>query len=438
MKRLLLLLSVFLPAAAHAEQHYHLVRIVVTGSSRFSPDDVARASGLTVNAQVTMDDLQGAAKRLGGCGVFSTVQFLYKPVAGTRDGVEANFEVKDAGKFLPAAFENFIWFSDQELQQELHQSLPLFAGQVPLSGTLADDVSATLTKLLVARGLPSQVSYMVYADLGRPPSAYKYKVENAGLSIAEVRVSGAKLMPQDLLSKSLSLLPGKEYLRSNIRRMVELSLEPLYREHGFLKFKLIEVKPVLKPGGGVALEAQLDEGPQYRLAGFTWSGNTLIAGDELSKRITLKIGDPVNGSMLTRDLGQAARLFGKYGRERASITPEPTFATDTVTYNFAVKEGDLYHMGTLDIEGFDADTTSKLTESWKLAPGAPYDSTYLQQFLFRTLPLAHGRQRDWAVLEQVDDTQKTVNVHLKLDSRLLKKLSHAGCCRGGARAIVYL
>jgi outer membrane protein assembly factor BamA len=415
MKHFFLLLCLFCQLG-HAEQRYHLVRIVATGSNRYSSEDVARASGLTVNTQVTMDDLQNAANRLGTCGVFSTVQFLYKPVAGTRDGVEANFQVKDAEKFLPAWFENIIWFSEQDLQQELHQTLPLYAGLVPLSGTMADDISAALAKLLTAKGLPSQVSYMVYADFGKPPSAYKFKVENAGLNVAEVRVAGAAHMAPDLITKSLARVPGTEYLRSEMMRMLQLSLEPIYRDRGFLKFKIVEVKPGLKAGGGVTLEAVVDEGKQYRLAGFSWSGNTLIPGDELSKQVTLKVGDPVDASKLAHDIGQARKLFLKFGRERALISPEANFAadSDTVTYVFAVKEGELYRMGRLEIESLDADLTRKLTESWKLGAGAPYDNTYLQQFLVRTLPLAHGHQKDWVIFEQVDDAQKTVNVRLQL------------------------
>jgi outer membrane protein assembly factor BamA len=413
MKHFVLLLC-FLCQLVHAEQRYHLVRIVATGSSRYSPEDVARASGLTVNTQVTMGDLQNAANRLGTCGAFSTVQFVYKPL---RDGVEADFQVKDAEKFLPALFENVIWFSDQDLERELRQALPLYAGLVPLSGTMADDISAALTKLLTAKSLPSQVSYMVYADLGKPPSSYKFKVENAGLKVAEVHVTGAARMAPDLLAKSLARVPGTEYLRSEMMRMLQLSLEPIYRDHGFLKFKIIEVKPELKPGG-VMLEAAVEEGTQYRLAGFSWSGNTLIPGDELSKHITLKVGDPVDASKLAHDLAQARKLFLKFGRERALIIPEPSFTSDTdaVSYVFSVKEGELYHMGRLEIESFDPDVTRKLTESWKLATGAPYDNTYLQQFLVRTLPLAHGHQKDWVIFEQVDDAQKSVNVRLQLKS----------------------
>jgi outer membrane protein assembly factor BamA len=413
MKRIFLSLCILLPLLTNAADHYHLVRIQVAGSQRYSQDDLVRATGLTPNSQVAMNDLQSAAARLGNSGAFTTVQFTFKAAPGP-NGLEADFEVKDAQQFLPAVFENLIWFSDQDLQQALHQALPLYNGSLPASGTMTDDVSAALTKLLAAKGLPSNVSYLAAGDIGKPLSAYKYKVENSGLRIESVHIADATHVPADLLAKSIASLQGQEYLRSGLERVMDLSLTALYGERGFLKFKIIAVKAALNPSGGVVLEVPVSEGEQYSLTGYSWSGNTSISSEELSKRITLKPGEPVNATKLNRELAQARRLFGKYGREAATITPVPTFATGTVTYVFTVKEGDLYHMGRLEIEGFDAEVTRTLTESWKLASGAVYDSTYLSQFLLSTLPLAKGRQKEWRIVEQIDDPQKTVNVRLQI------------------------
>jgi len=412
MRRVVLLLSVLLPLLANAADHYHLVRVQVTGSQRYSQDDLVRATGLTPNSQVAMNDLQTAAARLGNSGAFTTVQFTFKAASGP-NGLEADFEVKDAQQFLPAVFENLIWFTDQDLQQALHQALPLYNGALPASGTMTDDVSAALTKLLAAKGLPSNVSYLAAGDIGKPLSAYRYKVENSGLKIESVRIVDATHVPADLLAKPIASLQGQEYLRSGLERVMDLSFTPLYGERGFLKFKIIAVKASLSPSGGVTLEVPVSEGEQYRLTGYSWSGNTLISSEELSKQITLKPGEPVNANKLTQDLAKTRKLFGKYGREAATITPVPAFASGTVTYVFTVKEGDLYHMGKLEIEGFDAEVTRKLTESWKLASGATYDSTYLQQFV-HVLPVAPGKRREWTATEQIDDAQKTVNVRLQV------------------------
>jgi outer membrane protein insertion porin family len=398
---------------AHAVDHYHLARVLVAGSERYHEEDLVRATGLTVNSEVTADDLQNAANRLGNSGAFATVQYLFKSAIGTK-GVEADFQVTDADRFLPAAFENFIWFSDGELQEAVHKLVPLYNGQLPASGGMSDEVETALAKILAAKGLPSDVNYMLAAEFGQLPSVYKFTIANANLRIKDIAVSGAAYMPPDLLTKSVAPLKNTAYLRSDVAKVLEKNLVPLYRERGFLKFAISEIRPRLESPGQVSVEVSVSEGDQYKLDTFTWSGNTLIASDELSKRISLKAGEPVNALQLDHDLAQAKKLYGKFGREGVAINPNPTFSSGGVAYKFEVTEGDQYHMGKVEIEGLDAEQVHKLMQSWKLGEGEPYDSTYVYQFLAHTVLKIPGHKWQWLTSEQVDDAQKTVNVRLQL------------------------
>jgi len=164
----------------------------------------------------------------------------------------------------------------------------------------------------------------------------------------------------------------------------------------------------------VTIEVTVSEGEQYRVAGSSWSGNTLIPGAELSKRITLKTGDPVNALQLDRDLAQVRKLFGKFGREGVVIKPVLAFSDHAVTYNFEVTEGDLYHMGKLEIQGVEPEQAHKLEQIWKLAEGEPYDATYVQKFMANTLVKVPGHKWVWMMFEQIDDVQKTVSVRLQI------------------------
>lgn len=167
MRRWLLCIACLFPAVAGAADHFNLARVLVTGSQRYQEDDLVRATGLSVNTQVTADDLQNAANYLGNSGAFASVQFLFKPAVGAK-GVEADFQVTDAKSYLPAVFENIVWFSDQDLREALHQAVPLFKGDIPNSGTMSDDVSAALRKFLASKGLPSEIAYTMSAIFGGP------------------------------------------------------------------------------------------------------------------------------------------------------------------------------------------------------------------------------------------------------------------------------
>jgi outer membrane protein insertion porin family len=413
MRRSLLLIACMLPVMAGAADHFNLARILVTGSERYREDDLVRATGLAVNTQVTSDDLQNAASRLGNSGAFASVQFLFKPAVGAK-GVEADFQVKDAEKYLPAVFENIVWFSDQELGDALHQAVPLFEGNIPNSGTMSDDVSAALRKFLAAKGLPSEISYIMSATFGGLPTAYKFKVADANLKISDVMLIGAARMTPEQLAKAVAPLKGTDYLRSDVAIVLEKNLTPIYQQRGYLKFAIAEIKPKVDEKSQVTVEATLSEGEQYRLAGLSWSGNTLISSDDLTKHITLKTGNPVDALQLDRDLAQVRKLFGKFGREAVSIKPLPAFVNDTVSYAFQVTEGDLYRMGKLEIEGVEPEQAHKLEQIWKLAEGQPYDATYVHQFIADTVVKVPGHKWDWKMFEQIDDPQKTVNVRLQI------------------------
>ena len=413
MRRFLLIVLCLLPALASAADRNNLARILVTGSQRYHEDDLVRATGLTLNTQVTADDLQTAANRLGDSGAFTSVQYLFKSAIGAK-GLEADFQVTDAEKFLPAVFENFVWFSEDTLQQTVHQAIPLYNGQLPTSGGMSDEVSAVLSKFLSSKGLPSEVSYLLATEFGQPPSAYKFMVTNANLKIQEVNLSGAAHMLPEQWSKSVSSLKGTVYLRSDVATVLQKSLLPIYHQHGYLKVAIAEIKPKIEEKDLVTVDVGVVEGDQYRLGGFSWRGNTLIPSDELSKHISLKTGEPVNAPQLDRDLAQVRKLFGKFGREGVTIKAVPAFDGNTVSYSFEVAEGELYHMGKLEIQGVEPDQAHKLAQGWKLGEGEPYDATYLEQFLAHTLLRVPGHKWTWMTFEQIDDAQKTVNVRLQV------------------------
>ena len=413
MRILVLFLACLLPALAGAVDRFNLARVVVTGSQRYREDDLVRASGLTVNTQVTADDLQNAANLLGNSGAFASVQFLFKPAVGAK-GVEADFQVKDADKYLPAVFENFVWFSDQDLQDALHQAVPLFKGDIPNSGTLSDDVSAALRKFLASKGLPNEISYIMSATFGGAPTAYKFRVTGANLKVTDVRLIGAARMAPEQLAKAVEPLKGTDYLRSDVAVVLEKNLTPIYQQRGYLKFAITEIKPKVDERSQVTVEATLSEGEQYRLGGLNWSGNTLISSDDLTKRITLKTGNPVDALQLDRDLAQVRKLYGKFGREAVSIKLAPAFANNTVSFDFQVTEGDLYRMGKLEIQGVEPEQVRKLEQIWKLGEGQPYDATYVQKFIADTVVKVPGHKWSWKMFEQIDDPQKTVNVRLQI------------------------
>ncbi|HXB22580.1 MAG TPA: POTRA domain-containing protein [Candidatus Solibacter sp.] len=399
-------------ACEAAPEQYHLIRVLVRGSKRYAPADLIRATGLVADSRVTIADLQNAANRMVGYGAFSLVKYLYKPAIGT-DGIEADFEVKDEEQVLPAVFDNFLWFSPDQLKAAVHGDVPLFDGLIPTTGSLLSSVVNSLQKLLAAKGVPSEVSYALQQDIGKPAKAYLFRVENAGLKIKEFNFSGANQMDASLLKQAVARLKARDYFYSDLADSLKNAVIPVYRQRGFLSAELSEINPRLAEGG-VDVDVHVSEGSQYRLGGFQWSGNTLIAADELSRHISLKPGELVNGLKLDHDLGAVQELFGRFGRQGATVTPIPTYAAGTVNYNFQVREGDIYRMGKLEIAGANPQHKTVILSLWKLAEGEAYDSTYVWRHKYQCGSAFKGQILRWQVEEQADPENKVVNVRLNI------------------------
>src|SRR5271154_3080181 len=123
---LLLLATVLVAPASFAQAPAgggdKLESVQITGSARFHSDQIAAAIGLHPGMMVTREDLQKAANDLAQLGPFTGVQYRYATV---ETGVRAEYQVTDLPG-IPVAFDNFPWFTDEELISAIQKSGVLF------------------------------------------------------------------------------------------------------------------------------------------------------------------------------------------------------------------------------------------------------------------------------------------------------------------------
>ena len=167
---------------------YKLIAVKVTGSQRFTSEEVAAASGLPVSTIAHEEDFKKAARQLGESGAFSNIAFTFTySSAGTR----LEFQVTDADKFVPARFADFVWFTDEELLQKVHERIPLFKGELPATGRLPDQVSDVLQALLVENAIPGHVDYLRNNGKSEQLESIVYNVAGVSIRIHHVEFPGA-------------------------------------------------------------------------------------------------------------------------------------------------------------------------------------------------------------------------------------------------------
>ncbi len=429
---LLLMLSSSYPALAQSQKPLsqmppsarQLIAIKVVGSKRFSEQTVAAASGLQIGAPVDDDEFKKAARRLGDMGVFTDIGYSY---SYSSTGTKLEFHVADVDKFVPVRFEDFVWYSDDELLRRIKEHAPLFDGELPLSGKLPEEVSDVLQAMLVERSIPGHVEYVRSGKSDGPIDSIVYQVADVPIQIRNVEFSGAAEGDTPALKAAARRVFDREYSRSVLHALVEHQLLPVYYSRGHLKAVFGEPQPtvVKQPSQQsddtirnltiVDVTFPVTPGQQYKLKNLEWSGNHEFPTDTLQKMVRAEPGQPANTTRLSDNLKEIQKLYGSRGYVTAAIKVDAVFddPASAVILRLDVKEGYLYHMGELEFRGLDNSLTAKLRNAWKLRPGDVYDSTYLSEYLPAAQKLLPSNF-DWDVSSHVTANQrdKTVDVDL--------------------------
>ncbi len=401
-----------------------LVAVSVTGSKRYSENDIIAASGLQIGTTLTEDDLKKAARHLGDLGVFSDIAYNY---SYSSEGTKLTLQVTDAGKFVPVRFEDFVWFSDAELLQRIKERAPMFNGELPLSGNLADRVSDVLQALLVENAIPGNVEYERVGKTDAPVDAIVYRVADVAIQIRNVDFIGAGDAELPALKDAARRVFDREYSRSVLNALVQHQLLPVYYSRGYLKAEFGEPQPkiVKKPSAEnedgprnltiVDITYSVTPGQQYKIKALEWSGNQQFPTDVLQKMVRAQPGDIANTVRISDNLQDIQKLYGSHGYVTATLKAHADLddATAMAVIHIDVKEGDVYHMGDLELRGLDNSLTAKLKNAWKLRSGDVYNSTYLSEYLPAALKLLPSGL-DWDVTPHVTANQrdKTVDVDL--------------------------
>ncbi len=408
---------------------YKLIEVKVTGSKRFTSEEVAIASGLPVGTIAHEDDFKKAARQLGESGAFSNIAFTFSYSSA---GTKLEFQVTDADKFVPARFTDFVWFTDEDLLQKVHERIPLFKGELPPNGRLPDQVSDVLQALLVENGVPGNVEYLRNTGKSEQLESIDYNVAGVSIRIHHAEFPGAAVSELPLLQAAAEKLTDREYSRDYMTNFIQHALLPIYHERGYLKAACAPPQPKVvklaatEPSSNTTIPTFVDvtfpltPGIQYKLTSWKWSGNKGIPSETLEPFVHAKTGQPANIVQLDRDLRAVQELYGSRGHILTNIKVDAQFddAAQTVVLHLVVNEGDVFHMGELEFRGIDNSLTARLRAAWKLRPGDVYDATYLKEFLPQARKLLPPTL-DWDVSTHVTamTNDKTVDVDLQYTAK---------------------
>lgn len=178
------------------------------------------------------------------------------------------------------------------------------------------------------------------------------------ITVSEGRVSRIKEIKimgnQDF--KSNELLPEFALTTSNLftyftkkdqysKAGMDASLEAIrsfYLDRGYLKFNIVSSQVLLSPDRkDVYINIHVEEGPQYRFAGYAVTGKTILPKEKIDPLIQVKKGDVFSRKKVTETISAIGLALGDVGYGFPAINADPRIdeKDKTVFITFVVEPG---------------------------------------------------------------------------------------------------
>jgi outer membrane protein assembly factor BamA len=399
---------------------YTLSGIKFVGLDHYSEQQAEFASQLKVGAPATLSQIQAASDRLAQSGAFDKISYRYT-TRGSELAVE--FQITETKNRLTAVFDNFVWFSADEIDRVLRTRVPLYDGTVPERGTTSYEVSDALRQMLQANGISGTVDGLPTLKNGKYTD-FAYRVSGVGMPVKAIQIPGASAVPETELVAAAKELIGKDYSGTDAEYVEELTLLAIYHRRGYLqaRFDRPQASVIGNVHSGasfdIALTMPVNEGAQFSWDHGAWSGNQTFSTDELNGFLAMKPHEIANQDKINAGLRAVANALSKRGFIDALVQSQVSLdeSTRMVAYQTAIDEGIQYKMGQLHITGLADKISADLIKKWQIKPGQIYDGTYLEEFMKKVVAqkLADSGKSMGTVDEKIDRDKQNATVDLIL------------------------
>src|SRR5436190_7811161 len=298
--KLLLALSLLLVPVA-AQQRQTLGGLEFVGLKRLTRAQVVAMSGLQIGQVIDGPILDAAAGKLLKTGLFRRLSYR---LHNSGNQAVVTFQVEESAVSMPVVFENFVWFSDEEIVAAIRKDVIFFNGTSPASGETPDKIAAALQHLLTEKHIAGQVDYLPYVS--KDKQELIFTVKGARIPVCSLHFPGASAVSEGDLIKASQPLFKTDYSQKDTMTFVPLNLMLLYRRIGYLRPEFQPPSATLetgaKCGGGVNVTIPVNEGRSYRWAKSIWDGNDKLTVEDLGTALGMNPGDLADWTRI--DAGQ--------------------------------------------------------------------------------------------------------------------------------------
>lgn len=350
------------------------------GDPEYSDTELLAATGLKKGVVLGQSDMQDCSKHLLDSGAFASVAFRF-------DGQDLIFMLTPSTDLYPVHFENLPLTPGKDLDQKIHDQVPLYHGKVPSEAGLTGEVRAALEKILADRNLKVTIEAVASPPLAPGQTgSVSYSISAPRVVVGEIRLTSNSATLDQGAQEILAKLTGSPYSAEGSVNQISTYLENHYRDHGYVEAR-VEAKPAGSPAATadeieIPFVISVSPGIQYRLAQIQLPPDSPITQADFEKKAPIHSGDIAEGQRLTDAWILISRQYRNRGLMKVSIHPVPSFDRfkATVGYTINIDPGPVYTMGKLSIENVSDDLRATMLAAWKMPAGSTFNESSIVNF----------------------------------------------------------
>jgi outer membrane protein assembly factor BamA len=365
--RALTALLLLAPLTAPA-QTYTPKTIRVDAPSTVDTAEALRIAALPTNVPLTKQQIEAALQRIANTGLFSDVGYTVNATE-----LVIKLTPSASSQLQPAHFSNFVWWQPAELESLLEAAVPGYHGQLPVAGTLTDQVKAALVALLHAKGVDATVDAH---ENGFSADSVTLSIVSPAIVIGDVQFQNSLPALRPQITTLQHRLHGQDFDIAESTKTVQDSVNDIYENAGYLAVDTSAPtysaphKDLLTYA--VDLSSTITPGDIYHVANLHINAQPPVSQADLAKAANIKPGDVASLAAQRLALSEMQQVYASQGYFDAKVlfTLHQDNGVHTVEYACNFVPGEIYHFASIDTSALALDQQAAFARAFTVAPGA--------------------------------------------------------------------
>ena len=358
--------------------------IDISGLKRIEKDAVLAKVGSKVGSPITADQIRADVQALFAMGYFDDISVEADNSAA---GVKLIFVVRERPVISKVDFEGNERLSTSDLQDVIKVKEWSI-----LDVNKVKEDAALIQKHYEDKGFYlAKVSYEVKQD--KPDQVHlTYRINDYDkIQIKNIAFLNNKRFSDEQLrgvfqetreGGFFSFLSSSGNFKESSFKTDLQRLSLWYLDHGYVKFRYENpVVTVSDDKKWLYISIYLDEGEQYSMGSFDFSGDLLFPKDELFNDLQLKTGETFSLSRRNADIQKLTEKYQDLGYAFVNVIPKTNVHDDskTVDIDYGFEKGSLVYFGEINVLGNTKTLDKVIRRELKIHEGELYSGTKLRQ-----------------------------------------------------------